>query len=182
MTEAPQGPGWWQASDHKWYPPEPPTPPPAAPGQGLAAAKEIASRLSPTAWLLFGGFVIAVIATFFPLVTFSDGFLGMNSGFNGMQRLVVFVLVGVAAWLAWPLVSGSQIAVNRLIGLSAADGVFAALMLYWFSEVSTINRQMEGLVDVSPGFGLMACGAAIVLIAIGVVRLWIQQTQTQHRA
>jgi hypothetical protein len=22
MTDRPQGPGWWQASDLKWYPPE----------------------------------------------------------------------------------------------------------------------------------------------------------------
>jgi hypothetical protein len=29
MSDAPQGPGWWQASDHKWYPPEQWTGPPA---------------------------------------------------------------------------------------------------------------------------------------------------------
>ena len=34
MSDQPQGPGWWQASDYKWYPPESvpaPTPPPPAP-------------------------------------------------------------------------------------------------------------------------------------------------------
>jgi len=37
MSETPAGPGWWQASDGRWYPPEshpsaqPPPPPPAAP-------------------------------------------------------------------------------------------------------------------------------------------------------
>lgn len=25
MSDQPQGPGWWQASDYKWYPPQPPT-------------------------------------------------------------------------------------------------------------------------------------------------------------
>ena len=35
MSDVPQGPGWWQASDGKWYAPEqfpsgyPTTPPPA---------------------------------------------------------------------------------------------------------------------------------------------------------
>ena len=24
MSEVPQGPGWWQATDGKWYPPQPP--------------------------------------------------------------------------------------------------------------------------------------------------------------
>lgn len=28
MSDASQGPGWWQASDGKWYPPPPPPPPP----------------------------------------------------------------------------------------------------------------------------------------------------------
>ncbi|HLM64137.1 MAG TPA: FxLYD domain-containing protein [Acidimicrobiales bacterium] len=32
MSDAPQGPGWWQASDDKWYPP----PRPAMPGDELA--------------------------------------------------------------------------------------------------------------------------------------------------
>jgi hypothetical protein len=38
MSDVSQGPGWWQASDEKWYPPEqhpdrqnPPTPPPPGP-------------------------------------------------------------------------------------------------------------------------------------------------------
>jgi uncharacterized RDD family membrane protein YckC len=39
MSDVSQGPGWWMASDHKWYPPEahagyqpaPPPPPPAPP-------------------------------------------------------------------------------------------------------------------------------------------------------
>ncbi|CAM8621092.1 Domain of unknown function DUF4190 [Acidimicrobiia bacterium] len=34
MSDTSQGPGWWIASDGKWYPPEsaqPPTPPPPAP-------------------------------------------------------------------------------------------------------------------------------------------------------
>lgn len=214
MTETPQGPGWWQAADHKWYPPErhpdhvAPAGPPGynaaggpqaapqawpAPGpqgqgaggqvaaDGLTTAKNIAARLSVTAWLLFAGFVIAVIATFFSLVSYNAGFLSVDSGFNGVQRLIVFVLVGVATWLAWPLVSGSQIAMNRLIGLSVVDGLFGILLIIWFSQVSSVNRQMDGIVDVSPGFGLMMCGAAIVLIAVGVVRLWIQRSQAQPR-
>jgi uncharacterized RDD family membrane protein YckC len=28
LSDAPQGPGWWQASDGKWYPPQALTPPP----------------------------------------------------------------------------------------------------------------------------------------------------------
>ena len=31
MSDTSQGPGWWQATDGKWYPPAPPTPPPTPP-------------------------------------------------------------------------------------------------------------------------------------------------------
>ena len=30
MSDTSQGPGWWQASDDKWYPPQPAAPPPPA--------------------------------------------------------------------------------------------------------------------------------------------------------
>jgi hypothetical protein len=52
-----QGPGWWQASDHKWYPPQhrpgyvPPTPSPASPASpspdDLTAAVHSASPSQP---------------------------------------------------------------------------------------------------------------------------------------
>jgi hypothetical protein len=43
MSDASGGPGWWHASDGKWYPPEqhpnyrPPPPPPPPPGQAITA-------------------------------------------------------------------------------------------------------------------------------------------------
>ena len=47
MSEQSQGPGWWQASDGRWYPPE------AAPGPTTPAADPAGtwgSSASPTAW------------------------------------------------------------------------------------------------------------------------------------
>ena len=58
MSDTPQGPNWWQASDGKWYPPEahpsastPPPPPLApflsAPVPGKAAAPVVADSKTP---------------------------------------------------------------------------------------------------------------------------------------
>jgi hypothetical protein len=33
MSQQPQGPGWWRASDGRWYPPQPPQPGPPYPPQ-----------------------------------------------------------------------------------------------------------------------------------------------------
>ncbi|MGH3969773.1 MAG: sensor domain-containing protein [Mycobacterium sp.] len=52
MSEGPQGDGWWQASDHKWYPPErhpdyvAPLPPPPPPAPEPAAQQSAAPDLS----------------------------------------------------------------------------------------------------------------------------------------
>lgn len=42
MSDVPQGPGWWQAADGKWYPPQPapvyvPMPRPSTNGYAIAA-------------------------------------------------------------------------------------------------------------------------------------------------
>ncbi len=53
MSDVSQGPGWWIASDGKWYPPEqhpnfPPSPPPTAPGSAFQAMPPPAVQPSPT--------------------------------------------------------------------------------------------------------------------------------------
>ena len=55
MSSAPQGPGWWQASDGNWYPPAqqpnqtPPAQPGAQPNQGIAVT---AHQIGINLWYL----------------------------------------------------------------------------------------------------------------------------------
>jgi hypothetical protein len=208
MYDTPQGPGWWQAADHKWYPPQqhpdhvgqgpgvsagaapqawppagtnPPGPRPQAAPDGLATAKAFGAKLSGTAWLLIGGLVVAVIATFLPFATVSykvfGSLLGSHEvGANGAAQFVVFLLAGVAVWLAWPVLSGSPMALNRLIGLSAATFLLGALMLVWFADVSSSNSDAADIADVTPGFGLLLYGVGVVVVTISVIWLWIQRS------
>lgn len=149
------------------------------PSDGIATVKGIVERFSITTWLLFGGFVLAVIATFFPYATVTaEGLISIDVSTNGAAKLYVFLLVGIAAALAWPALSGSEVAVWRLIGLSVVVCVLGALMLVWFHDAS--SSQDEGDVNVSPGVGLLLYGVAVVVIAVGVVRLWMLRSQT-HR-
>ena len=84
MTDQPQGPGWWQASDLKWYPPEkhanyvaPPSPPgtpthsPSA-TKGLAARSNVWFTLAGTALLLV---IAALVAGRVLLGSFLPGLL-----------------------------------------------------------------------------------------------------------
>jgi hypothetical protein len=150
---------------------------------GLAQVKGVVGNFSMTAWVLVAGLITTFIGTFFPYASVSVNALGSSVilqqvSANGPARFVVIFLVAAAAALAWPALSGSQAAVWRLIGLSVAVAALAGLMVVWFTNVSTSNQEGEGVVDVSPGFGLLLYGAGVVITAVGVIRLWLLRSRT----
>lgn len=70
MSDAPQGPNWWQASDNRWYPPEshpnfrPPPPPVAAyTSAGTAPEGSPTPRRKLWPWAVAGGFALLVLLT-----------------------------------------------------------------------------------------------------------------------
>jgi hypothetical protein len=172
-----------------WPPPNPQTQGAGAQmaSDGLATVKGFAAKLSITAWLLFGGLVVAVFATFFPFATVSVNVFGATisssavSGWGGAQ-FGVLVLVAGAVALAWPTLFGSPVTVQRLIGLSVDVVLLVVLMVVWFTNVSNSNREGEGIVDVSPGFGLLLYGAGVVAVAIAVIRLWMDHSRAQKQS
>ncbi|WP_211284725.1 hypothetical protein, partial [Mycobacterium alsense] len=187
---APQGPGG---------PPQPPPPqwsPPGAqapgggapmPQDGLAAVKDVAGKVSVTGWIVLGGLVVTVIAIFLPFATVSFKLFGETLGShdvsaNGAAKIVVVVLAALAGWLAYPALTGTQMAVARLIAVSVVVGLLGALTFVWFNTVSSENDKGEGIVDLTPGFGLMLYALAVVVTAVGVVRLWIDRSKAQKRS
>jgi uncharacterized membrane protein YccF (DUF307 family) len=61
MTEVARGPGWWQASDGRWYPPE------AHPGAGsyyAARSPGAGSLLLNILWLVLSGVWLAILYAF----------------------------------------------------------------------------------------------------------------------
>ena len=165
-------------------------PPGAQPGagqmasDGLASVKGVAAKLSVTAWLLYGGFVVALIATFCPAATVTYHLFGAalhsaDVSFNGPARIVAFLVLAGAAWLAWPTISGTPVSVGRAAGLSVAVLLLIGLCLAWFVSVSSNNRGDSSTgVSVSPGFGLLLYAAAVVVIAVGVGLVWARRTKT----
>src|ERR1700751_2971439 len=90
MSDIAQGPGWWRASDGRWYPPEqhpsyqsfPPPPPPnpvgGYPSMSAPAAVRQPAQVSVTAttWLMALGALGIVISVFltWATATVNDGF------------------------------------------------------------------------------------------------------------
>lgn len=91
MSDVSQGPGWWLASDGKWYPPDqaPPPPPPPSPSAGRRVVSDEMSRPEapgqpqsvswwrrPAPWVVTGT-ALAIIAVIAVLVGLNGG--GSNS-------------------------------------------------------------------------------------------------------
>ena len=71
MTSGPQGPGWWRASDGRWYPPQPPQHPAPAYRQPQPAQQLGGTAFSPGGtppkkshrgvWIAVAGFVAVIV-------------------------------------------------------------------------------------------------------------------------
>jgi hypothetical protein len=105
--------------------------------------------------------------------------------------VLTLLAIGGAAWLAWPTASTVQMSVQRLAGLSAVVSLLIGSLLIALvgyvngldekqkvmSETGEALSSLGGGVDVSIGLGFGLYSAAVVAIAAGVVRSWIQRSK-----
>jgi Protein of unknown function (DUF2510) len=172
--------------------PPPQTWPAAPPGRvgqtpsvNFGTVQGAVKQLGVTAWLLIGGFVAAFISIFLTWFTVTQNVSveGMNmysttgtAGTSSAGKFMVLLPVFAGAWLAWPVFTGATMSVRRLAGLTALVGLIAALIiLIWWVNGSPDNSD----VNVSPGFGLLLCATAAIVLAASVVRLWMSRSKPQ---
>lgn len=119
MSDSPQGPGWWQASDGKWYPPEsaPGATPAPAGGGGAVGAEPTVGEAFSYGWEKFqanvGGLIVAALI--------------------GFGIMVVLSLIGWVAILGTFLSGGTECTVNETTGrvsCSSGPGLFVTLIAY----------------------------------------------------
>ena len=95
MSDSSQGPGWWQASDGKWYPPE--QAPGAAPMPGTpgppAAALDVGTALS-YGWNKFTQYIGKVIIIVLVLVGVNVVFYVLRTSTSSLVLGAMFQLVG----------------------------------------------------------------------------------------
>ena len=130
MSDTPQGPGWWLASDGRWYPPSqrpadpphvppPPTPVPGPPGwsgqpawgygapQPQSRGFAIASLVLGIVWVCGIGAVLAVIFGIIALRRVKRGVgAGKGMAITGVILGSLGVLVGAVLWFALGRVVG----------------------------------------------------------------------------
>jgi hypothetical protein len=88
MSDASQGPGWWLASDGKWYPPEsapaPPPPPPPPPAAPQVQTEPVTAK-GVTGTVSFDGRILVI----------KHGGLGRLTAGKGEKRIPVSAITGV---------------------------------------------------------------------------------------
>lgn len=109
MSDTSQGPGWWLASDGKWYPPQPSGPPPPPPGAGGHGASRPTNGLAVASLTLgiigaaFGliplTFFIAWICGVLAVVFGGVGIKRARDGATGKGMAIAGTVLGVAAVL-----------------------------------------------------------------------------------
>ena len=185
MSDTSQGPGWWVASDGKWYRPEshpdytPPPPAHAAPSGttpsltspgatvGVVASDPVRSpkRLSRTQWVMLGALVLSVIGLLMTWASLAFASVtGINTGDGKFLGVVVLIAAGILAW--------------RVLRLSRFSGI--VLMIAWIAilgiaiaeivHVTTTHASLLGSsIDVSVGSGLYVNAIAAVVGLVAAV-------------
>jgi hypothetical protein len=176
MSDKSQGPGWWQASDDKWYPPAerpadwwlasdgkwypPQSVTPLRANQQVMPAKQVPVAI----WLSFGGAAALVLGALMPWATI--GALSVN-GTNGDGILTLFAGVIIAV-LAFVGRSRREQATDRGLGVAIVVTAFvaAAIGIYDFIDIDRGVSEGPIRIDASPGIGLyltiLGAGAALV--------------------
>jgi Domain of unknown function (DUF4234) len=112
VSDAPQGPGWWQASDGKWYPAEqqphypPPPPPPMASSPVVSAGVvEQFRTVVPTGvpgkarrpWvvLVFTLITLGIYGLYWQYATFKEMNDYSGQGVGGLLGLIFALLIGI---------------------------------------------------------------------------------------
>ena len=145
MSEQSQGPGWWQASDGKWYPPESAPVPPSMPPPTTAGPYAVyPPTYAPPATngIATAGFVCGLIGLIICLIPFGIFFggllaiLGIIFGFLGRSRSreanipgsgmatagIVLSIVGLAIGVLWLFAIGAFVKdVNDKLRIEPGD-------------------------------------------------------------
>lgn len=144
-----------------------------------------AARFSAATLLLFGGFALAIVSSFLTWETMTATVSALDTplytetkiiGLSAAAKFAVLAVIGVAVWLAWPIVVKSSVSAKRLAGLSGVALLSVLFSVGWLVSVSGDNTNG---VSASVGFGYLLYTAAAIAIAVGIVRTWMNRSKTQ---
>jgi len=165
MSDASQGPGWWQASDGKWYPPEqaPAASPSPAGGASSGGSVDVAAALG-YGWNKFVKYIGQIIIIVLVIVGVQIVFQIIGSVLSGRDSAFAWFasfVVSIAGWLI-SLVLAAGI-VRAALAITRGDEPSASMLFETDNIGSYIIASI--LVSLLTLVGLLAlCVGALVVI------------------
>ena len=165
MSDVSQGPGWWMASDGKWYPPH----------ESAAEATDDGDEKRNLVLATIGGGAVA-LGSLLPWATFTAPFIGQlevaGTQGDGKATLALGAAIGVLGVLeltgrgisrVWWVVLGCA-------ALALVVGVYD--MATVSDAVSETNASEFVVAQVGVGLYVVIAGALLALIAVGLTKPW----------
>jgi hypothetical protein len=166
VSDTPQGPGWWQASDGKWYPPEqaPGATPAPSGGGGAPGVVDVGAAFSWT-WnkfqqnvqplLILGGTVAAVQIIWFFASTFAIRSTIASIGGGLVVYIITLVLTMLTVQAGLDIANGRAIDTSTIFNIRANFGTYLiAAVLFGILQIIGCLLLCIGLVFVWLIFGL----------------------------
>jgi hypothetical protein len=181
-SNAPQGPGWWHASDGNWYAPQqqpghapPPLPEYPAPagqtsGNAPAASAVGAAKLPVAAWLLYAGCAIFLVTSFLPARAPSANWRPPSISVGHLFWNLV--MTAVCAGLVWATFTRPRPRLWSLITLTVVTAVEVLGAIVIYAGLKSISA--------SPGLGALLSAPAIGLLVVGIIMAWISRSRAQR--
>ena len=197
MSDVSHGPGWWQASDGKWYQPEshpnyvpPPTPPPAPitspgwtqPPVGAASHQSgtgfTLNSIKPLPGTVIGSGAVLALGSVLPWATVSSAFGSISVNGTSGDGGITLVL-GVIAIVMGVLLVRGFVATGWLVGTGAVFLVALGVSLHDASDVSSVSSRISNDIGLSVGFGLWLCLLASIAGLVATVVLFVQRRNVE---
>jgi hypothetical protein len=165
MSDTSQGPGWWQASDAKWYPPEQApagTPPGQAPGGVPASTVDIGAALA-YGWKKFVEYLgqIIIIVLIIAAIRIMFLLIGSNIGGDGIVGWTFNLLLTASAFfVSFMLLAG---VIGAALAVTRGEAPYPGLLF----KTENLGTYIVTTLLVSVGFfiGLLALCIGALIVA-----------------
>ena len=197
MSDVSQGPGWWQAADSKWYPPEqhpdyvapppPNVPPPHGPQYAAAGGSGIAfdaREITPGGLIVLVGGLLYCVFAFFPWyvqdidcgiappgVPCAISFNAWHSGTALLSAVLFLLAAGVFLAKALKVIPAPKVPLE----LAALGAVALGDLFFLIAFVSF----PAGLFGFARGWGLWLDLVVVIAINVGAVLQFLRKGRAQ---
>ncbi|MEO7557367.1 MAG: hypothetical protein ABIV94_12270 [Acidimicrobiales bacterium] len=165
MSDAPQGPGWWLASDGRWYAPEqhPSEAAPAPPAPDTAQLEAAPDRRAT--WLVLGGAIAVAVGALLPWATVDIGIASVSKAGTAGDGVITLCLAVVAIILGG---FGYQRGMSRKASMWSIvlGALILAVGVYDTIDVNTRAADLK-IGSASVGLGLWLTDIAAIVLVVG---------------